>query len=145
MTSGDLHEEAARRLRRREQRYTAGRRRLVDTLAALGRPATIADLLAADEALAQSSAYRNLTTLEDATVVRRVTSTDEFARFELAEELTGHHHHLICTTCGAVEDVTIPSDLESALDRAIGAIEARTGFHADQHRLDLLGTCATSA
>ena len=50
--------------------------------------------------------YRNLVVLEQAGVVRRVTSTDDFARYELAEDLTEHHHHLICSSCGTVDDFT---------------------------------------
>ena len=49
----------------------------------------------------------------------------EFARFELTEELTEHHHHLICSRCGRVEDVTVPSDLEDARPDARSAREAR--------------------
>ena len=66
----------------------------------------------------QSSVYRNLAVLEHAGVVRRVITEGEFARYELAEELTEHHHHLICSNCGKVEDVTIPPDLETTMDRA---------------------------
>ena len=45
--------------------------------------------------------------LEQAGVVHRVVATDEFTRYELAEDLTEHHHHLICSSCGAVADFTI--------------------------------------
>jgi len=38
-------------------------------------------------------------------VVRRVAGADDHGRFELAEELSGHHHHLVCARCGKVEDV----------------------------------------
>lgn len=139
---GELHGAVADRLRAEDQRYTSGRRALVRLLAAADRPVTIAELLAADPGLAQSSAYRNLAVLEAAEVVHRVLSDDELARYELAEDLTGHHHHhLICTTCGAVEDFTIPPALEEELASAFERVSERTGFRARHHRLDLVGSC----
>jgi len=139
----DVHAVAARRLRRVEQRYTPGRRALVDALIAAGRPVTIGELGAARPHLPQSTTYRNLGVLEQAGVVRRVVGTDEFSRYELAEELTGHHHHLVCVSCGAVEDFEPPSRLERSLDAVIDSVAEDTDFRAESHRLDLLGTCAT--
>jgi len=141
--SSELHVAVAGRLRSDDQRYTSGRRALVDLLVGAERPLTIAELLARGSGIAQSSAYRNLAVLEQAGVVRRVVTDDEFARFELAEDLTGHHHHhLICTTCGRVEDFTIAGHLERTLDRAFGQVATDTGFSITDHRLDLVGTCS---
>ncbi|HXX88921.1 MAG TPA: Fur family transcriptional regulator [Acidimicrobiales bacterium] len=142
----DLHALVAARLRRVGQRFTPGRRLLVDALATAQRPVTAAELVAAGDGLPQSTAYRNLALLEQAGVVHRVVGTDEFARFELAEELTGHHHHhLVCLRCGTVEDFDAPRPLEKGLAEAIGRLTAGTGFRAEAHRLDLLGTCADCA
>jgi Fe2+ or Zn2+ uptake regulation protein len=138
----DLHATAAGRLRRSGERYTSGRRALVDALAGAERPPSIPDLLASTPGLAQSSAYRNLAVLVRAGVVRRIVTTDEFARFELAEDLTEHHHHLICTVCGGVEDFTVSTRLERSLEAALDKAIDGTGFEAEHHRLDLLGTCA---
>lgn len=139
----DVHATAAARLRAAGQRYTACRRTLVALLVDVGRPVTIAELLEAEPTLAQSSAYRNLADLEVAGVVRRVVTDDEYGRFELAEDLTGHHHHhLICSTCGAVEDFTISGSLERSLDRALAEAADTAGFAVVDHRLDLVGTCS---
>jgi Fur family ferric uptake transcriptional regulator len=142
----DLHAVATARLRRVDQRYTSGRRVLVEALLAAGRPVTTAELVAARPELPQSTTYRNLAVLEQAGVVRRVLGTDEYARFELAEELTGnHHHHLVCVSCGAVEDFEPPRRVEQSLADAIGTLTTGTGFRAETHRLDLLGTCGSCA
>ena len=138
----DVHDTIAVRLREVGQRYTDGRRDLVDRLVAAGQPLTIPELLEVPPRLPQSSAYRNLSVLEQAGVVHRITAGGDFARFELAEDLTEHHHHLICSECGAVEDFTAPAGLERTLTRAVDEIAAARGFTADQHRLDLIGTCA---
>lgn len=114
---------------------------MIEVLAAAPRPLTIPEILATRDGLAQSSVYRNLVLLEGAGVVHRIVTTDEFARFELAEELTGHHHHLICSQCGTVEDVPASSGLEASLADAVSQIDASTGFRTKAHRIDLVGLC----
>src|SRR5581483_9616503 len=87
----DLREAASTRLRRANQRVTANRVALVELLAEAPRPLTIPEILTTRDGLAQSSVYRNLVVLEQAGVVHRIVTNDEFARFELAEDLTGDH------------------------------------------------------
>jgi Fe2+ or Zn2+ uptake regulation protein len=129
-------------LRSADQLYTSGRRELVELLATAGRPATIPDLLQMRPKLTQSSVYRNLVVLEGVGVVQKVVSSDDRARYELAEDLIGHHHHLICQSCGRVDDFVVsPRDerrVEAVLEQAIG----RSGFRPAGHRLDVVGTCA---
>jgi Fe2+ or Zn2+ uptake regulation protein len=137
----DLHDIASARLRGDGQRYTRNRRALVDVLDAADHPLSIPDVLASRPDLPQSSAYRNLAVLERAGVVRRLVSADGFARFELAEDLTGHHHHLICDRCGAVADFTVSRQLERSLARALDRVAGEAGFRPVGHRLDLVGTC----
>ena len=137
-----LHDTAVSRLRQVRQRYTPGRQVLIDVLAGAGRPLSIPEILATDPSIPQSSVYRNLTVLEQAGVVRKVQGGDEFSRFELAEDLTSHHHHLVCVSCGSVDDYTVPLRFERTMARAIDEVAAETGFRADFHRLDLVGVCA---
>jgi Fe2+ or Zn2+ uptake regulation protein len=118
------------------------RRRLVDILSRADHPVTIPDILRLHPDLSQSSVYRNLAVLEQVGVIAKVVTHDEWARFELAEDLAGHHHHLICEHCGTVRDVQIPDAVESALDQSLGSLAAMNGFELRHHRLDLLGVCA---
>ncbi len=138
----DLHTTASARLRADGQRYTTRRRALVEVLAAADQPLTIPQLLEQRRDLAQSSVYRNLAVLERAGVVHRIVTTDEFGRYELAEDLTQHHHHLICSTCGDVADFTVPAPVEHELESALSRAAKRAGFRPSGHRLDLVGTCA---
>lgn len=139
----DLESLVAARLRRVGQRFTPGRRILVDALVHADRPLTTPELVASEERLPPSTTYRNLALLEQAGVVHRVLGSDEYARFELAEEFTGHHHHhLVCVSCGAVEDFEAPRRVERSLADVIGELTSGTGFRAEAHRLDLLGTSA---
>jgi Fe2+ or Zn2+ uptake regulation protein len=138
----DLHATAASRLRDDGQRYTTQRRALVDLLVEVDQPLTIPQLLGRQPGLAQSSAYRNLAVLERAGVVHRIVTSDEFARYELAEDLTRHHHHLICSSCGDVSDFEVSANMEQELEASLARVARRTGFQARTHRLDLVGTCA---
>jgi Fe2+ or Zn2+ uptake regulation protein len=142
MTDDEVDDKAAALLRKAEQRYTTSRRRLVAALQAGTGPLTITEIVAVDNALPQSTVYRNLTILEEADVVTRIVTTGEFARYELAEHLTEHHHHLICSTCGAVTDFSLDRRTETTLDRVLQKAAEQAGFTADSHRLDLLGTCS---
>jgi Fur family transcriptional regulator, ferric uptake regulator len=140
-----VHDTAERRLRDAGQRYTSQRRSLVDLLARSGHPLTLPDILRSRRQLKQSSVYRNLADLEHAGVVRRVMTDEEHGRYELAEELTGHHHHLVCARCGTMRDVDVPDDVERSLDRSLDRIAGRAGFASVSHRLDLIGLCADCA
>jgi len=136
-----VHEQVALRLAGHEQRYTPVRRSLVDTLAEAGRPLSIPEILASNLELPQSSAYRNVTALIEAGVVRRVTGVDDHGRFELAEELAGHHHHLACGQCGKVEDVTPSARLERAMAEAARVVSEEHGYEVTDHQFDLVGIC----
>lgn len=140
--TGDLHGVVERRLRRIDQRYTAGRRAIIGLLVSAGHPVSISDIADSLPDLPRSSAYRHLVDLEAAGLVRRVTANDEFTRFELAEDLTEHHHHLLCVSCGKVIDVTLPAGFEQDLTSAVGKLADAEGFQAHSHRLDVLGVCA---
>jgi Fe2+ or Zn2+ uptake regulation protein len=139
----ELFHTAATRLKALGQRFTTSRRSLVSALWAARRPLTIAEIVdRPGNAVPKSSAYRNLLVLEQARVVHRIHTTDEFARYELAEDLLEHHHHLICSNCGSVTDFEAPSGFERTVRRLTDQAESRHGFHASAHRIDLTGLCA---
>jgi Fur family transcriptional regulator, ferric uptake regulator len=140
--AGDLHGVAERRLRRVDQRYTTGRRAIVELLVSTGHPVSIEDIAEQLPDLPRSSAYRHLTDLQSAGLIRRVAASDEFTRFELAEDLTEHHHHLLCVNCGKVTDVTPPTGFEHEVAGAVSDLAAAQGFQPQSHRLDVLGLCA---
>jgi Fe2+ or Zn2+ uptake regulation protein len=139
--SPSLHDAIGVRLAGLDQRYTRLRRILVETLAASARPLTVPEILEAARELPQSSAYRNVTALIEAGVVRRIPGPDDHGLFELAEEFSSHHHHLICASCGKVEDVAASERLERALSEAVRAIGDAHGYRLTEHRVELLGLC----
>ncbi len=137
----EIHATAADRLRRTRQRYTRGRQDLVGLLFEAARPLTIPELMDAGAEQSQSSLYRNLAILEQCGVVRRLASIDDVARYELDEELTEHHHHLVCSGCGRIDDILLPDELEESLHAAADLASGEHGYELDAHRLELVGTC----
>lgn len=144
-TPGGLHERIAAALDGDTQRYTQGRMRLVDALAAAKAPTTLPALLASDPDLSQSSCYRNLVALERCGVVRRIVGPGDHAHYELAEPFVDHHHHLICKSCGSVEDVHLGPEAETAIHQVLAAANPRDDFTIDPHAVDFHGTCAGCA
>jgi Fur family transcriptional regulator, ferric uptake regulator len=141
-----LRETVLARLRRANQRLTPNREALLEVLAREGNgPVTIPEILAVRPDLAVSSVYRNLVVLEQADVVHRVVARGDFAYYELVEELTEHHHHVVCSNCGTVEDVPASPTIEQSVRDAARQIARRTGFKTERHRLDLFGLCQRCA
>ncbi len=121
------------------------RQALVATVAAAGRPLSVPEILALSVGLPQSSAYRNVKVLIDAGVVRRVSGIDDHDRFELAEELAGHHHHLICGRCGKVEDVMPSPRLKRAMAEAACVVSEEQGYQVTGTSSTWWGCARTAA
>jgi Fur family transcriptional regulator, ferric uptake regulator len=147
MSRSDAHnvdQVATARLQRLGQRLTPRRQSLLSILGSARHPLTIHEILDRGSGLAMSSAYRNLTVLEQAGVVHRIITREDFARYELAEELTEHHHHLVCSSCGLVRDLPTDITLERLM-RAASARATQEGFTPVTHRLDIIGLCEDCA
>jgi Fur family ferric uptake transcriptional regulator len=136
-----LHDLVASKLAIAGQVYTQKRRALVEALLNAG-PCTLPELLLSGEGFAQSSAYRNLTVLEEMGVVRRLVHYGEYGRWELSEELTGHHHHLVCHSCDVIIDVELPTHIEHLMDEEFERAAKGSQFAVDRHNIDIVGTCA---
>ncbi len=84
----ELDRAVTERLAKHDLRYTTGRRQIVSGLRRAGGPVTLPELLQIQSDLAQSSAYRNLSLMEDAGVVRRLVE-DAVDLFEKTRRHTG--------------------------------------------------------
>lgn len=124
-------------------RFTGGRRRVVAALGRSGGPMSASELhVELRGSVPVSSVYRTLAVLEGAGVVEPHHSAKGLTRYEIAEWLAGHHHHLVCDRCGAVEDIELPPGLESQLERLVGVVSGRAEFQASGHSLEVAGLCA---
>jgi Fur family ferric uptake transcriptional regulator len=141
-----LDREVEKRLGDHDVRYTRGRRTVVSTLAGAGGPLSASELHDRTEgSLPLSSIYRSLTVLEDAGVLAPHHGAKGITRYELAEWLRGHHHHLVCLECGAVEDVMVTDRDETRVGDAVTEISARASFTPFKHALEIEGHCSRCA
>ena len=146
MTTPSLNREVEKRLRDHDVRYTPGRRQVVTTLASSDGPKSAAELCAKiGPAVPLSSLYRSLAVLEEAGVVAPHFGAKGLTRYELAEWLQGHHHHLICVDCGAVEDIAIPQPYEAHVQDLVDDISSIVSFTPNSHALEIEGQCARCA
>lgn len=146
MTTGPLDREVTKRLDEHAVRYTRGRRLVVATLAGAEGPLSAAEIhTRIDGELPLSSLYRSLAVLEDADVLAPHHGTKGLTRYELAEWLRGHHHHLVCLDCGAVEDVEVAASHEDDVDRIVKDISRAASFTPVGHALEIEGRCARCA
>jgi Fur family ferric uptake transcriptional regulator len=97
-------------------------------------------LSAGERQVARASVYRILELLQDRGLVTRLELGDATARFERVDPAGGHHHHLLCDSCGSV----VPFD-DDDLERSIDRLSRRLGFSADAHEVVLRGACSACA
>jgi len=134
---------AGYRLEGENLRLTPARRLVIEKLDGSPGPQSAADLAAAlAGSIPLSSLYRTLAVLEKTDVIEQFPDQAGVARFELAEWLTGHHHHMTCTVCGATSDVGVPGDLETTVAGIVSEVGTRFAFTVTGHRLDLQGVCS---
>lgn len=85
-----------------------------------------------------ATVYRNLKQLEDSGAVTRTSLAGETALYEASSPAKLHmHHHLVCVSCGNVED--LDADLLEELERHV---EQKRGFKVQDHRLQVFGICS---
>lgn len=142
MTTPSTDREVERRLAEGDVRYTTGRRVVVHALAEADGPRSAAELSQViGESVPLSSLYRSLTVLEEAGVLSPHFSSPGLTRFELAEWLRGHHHHLVCVGCGSVQDIEVNEDVERRLRGLITDIAEQASFTELNHALEIEGYC----
>ena len=142
MTATNLDRQVERHLGEHDIRYTRGRRRVVHALSDADGPRSAAELSETlGRAVPLSSLYRTLAVLEETGVVTPHLAVKGMARYELAEWLAGHHHHLVCIDCGAVEDVEISTEVEDQLRELVAGIGAEASFSPSNHALEVEGRC----
>jgi Fur family transcriptional regulator, ferric uptake regulator len=146
VTTANLHREIEQRLQTARVRYTKGRRAVIELLATADGPLSASEVHDRLEgAVPLSSIYRSLSVLEEADVLIPHFGQKGLTRYELAEWLLGHHHHLVCIDCGGVEDFELPDPMEAEVTRLVRGIGDLTKFEPVNHALEIEGRCARCA
>ena len=83
-----------------------------------------------------TTVYRTLQALAETGNVDVIRTGDGEAAYRRCS--TGHHHHLVCRSCGRAVEVSGP-----AVERWADAVAAEHGFREVSHDLEIFGTCSS--
>jgi Fur family transcriptional regulator, ferric uptake regulator len=98
-------------------------------------------LRVAGRRVSRASVYRILDELEGLRLVARVETGQAMVRYERAHDShEGHHHHLVCDSCGVVMPFS-----DDGLERAIEELSARVPLAVAEHEIVLHGACRQCA
>lgn len=89
----------------------------------------------------QATVYRNLDSFEKKGIIKKVDLRKDSTYFELP---TRHHHHIVCTGCGTVEDFSVPAGKSGCWADEVSkkALRNSKKFKRIQdHSLELFGAC----
>lgn len=135
-----LRERLSAYMAKKGLRSTAQRRLIVDTFFEGASHMTIEDLLAEvrtrDKGIGYATVYRTLKLLAECGVACERRFGDGLSRYELADDASAHHDHLICTSCGKIVEFEEPR-IEALQDE----VALRYGFEVTSHKHEMYGTC----
>lgn len=131
-------DETLARLEALGHRATGSRRAVLDAIALKRSPFTVEDICEAAPGVGRATVFRTMKLLQDLDLVCRLPLGDGGVRYEVSR--SEHHHHLICSRCGAVTEFSDPE-----LDALIVTNARREAFRLDGHSLELYGLCADCA
>jgi Fur family transcriptional regulator, ferric uptake regulator len=97
-------------------------------------------LRASERPVARASIYRILDELERLQLVQKVQVGQDMARYEPMRSGDGHHHHLVCDSCGTIMPFT-----DEGLEHAIRELSGRVPMQVAEHEIVLHGSCRTCA
>lgn len=84
----------------------------------------------------EATVYRTLSSFEKCGILKRIDLRKDSIHFELNND---HHHHIVCTKCGLVEDFKEVVEIENLLGRVV---EKSSQFKIiNEHSLELFGVC----
>jgi Fur family transcriptional regulator, ferric uptake regulator len=139
----EIDETIRQYLAERDIRYTGGRRAVVRALEIAAGPQSAAELHLRLRRLPLSSLYRSLAILEEAGLLSLHHGQGKVSRYELAEWLTGHHHHLVCIECGAMGDFELEARAEEQLLNIVASAGRKAGYQVRGHSLEVEGLCGS--
>jgi len=84
----------------------------------------------------EATVYRMLSAFEKSDILKKIDLKKDCAYFELNND---HHHHIVCTKCGEIEDFKENKDIEKILEKIV---EKSSKFKNIKERsLELFGFC----
>lgn len=131
-----MYEKLSETLKEHGYSLTKPRQALFSALQS-GTPRTMRELtLDLSSVMDRASIYRTVTLFEELGIIVRVQQGWKY-KIELSDLFSPHHHHITCTTCGRTDSFDEPA----GLDEMLTSIALQHGFSAENHSLEITGTC----
>lgn len=124
------------KLEARGYRVTPSRRAVIAAVLQQSEHFTVDDLLSCRGA-GRATVFRTIRLLTEIGAVCRVLLEDGSLHYRVSER-GKHHHHLVCSDCGAVQELD-----QCAIDGVVRELTGGTGFEIEGHWLELYGKCST--
>ncbi|MDN5726115.1 MAG: transcriptional repressor [Propionibacteriales bacterium] len=93
------------------------------------------DLRRGGASVGLTTVYRTLQAMADGGEVDVIRTADGEAAYRRCSQ--GHHHHLVCRSCGRTVEITGPT-----VEKWADSVAASNGFREVSHDLEIFGTCA---
>ena len=117
---------------------------IIEEMLAFGKPITLELLIKkVGNNVATSTLYRVLKDFKNKGILEEFTTPEDDTVVELSLNEHDHHHHVFCSKCGEVEDITLSEDIEKQLGVEILNIQASSEYRIKDHTLELIGLCSS--
>lgn len=128
-------------LRTKGFRITKIRQAMIEALVAANQPVSAPQLLEqvsqTHPSVNKTTIYRELDFLAENLILSEIDILDGMKRYEILHP-DHHHHHLVCTSCRAIQCVEVPHHDLHALE---GRIQESHKFTVQSHVLEFFGLC----
>ncbi|MEE8347092.1 MAG: Fur family transcriptional regulator [Dehalococcoidia bacterium] len=128
-------DSVVRRLEVQGHRITPARLAVIAAVVAHSGHFSVEHIVREASAAGRATVFRTMLLLTDMDIVCRVLLEDGSLRYRVSR--SGHHHHLVCTSCGNVQDLD-----ECAVAGLVREIAAANRYEIEGHWLEFYGRCA---
>ena len=115
-------------------KITSPRFQVIEKVAGRDENFTAEELAAELAPVGRATVYRTLKLLLDTGLLCRLVLSDGSIAYRASHK--AHHHHLVCISCGATQDVHL-HDVEDVMSR----VREETDYELVSHRLEIYGVC----
>ena len=120
---------------------TPARTLVLEVLSENKKPMTVQDIadILKKKDIDLATIYRTITSFEKAELIHRVDLRTDTVLYELRSE---HHHHIVCTSCGDMEDFEL-CDMENISKKIVS--KSHKFNSVKEHNFELFGLCNACA
>lgn len=140
----DPREHFRRYIKQKGLKSTHQRDVIIDAFFGMKHHLSVDDLYAEirkrEPAIGYATVYRTLKLLKECGLAREWNFGDGHARYEHVTDLDEHHDHMICLTCGAIDEFE-----NDRIERLQDQVAREHGFTVVRHNMELYGYCRKCA